>query len=572
MPRSRRFARVRLLLEPLEARLLFDGGPVTIAGDPRYVGAIPAGGGAIVHVYDADATPDVTLADVAVKPGTGNAISGITLVGAQRKTGLGILITGASSAGKVGDKRSLPADVAFIASTAPLASLSLRSSIAGHNLNGLTLGGLPFAQDLDGDGDLNDPTALWVQGSVAKLSLAGDVGVWAGPPRPAGDGAPADVIIAGGLGKLAAAAYDTVHGDLFGITAEQFGKLTLGRTALTTANLPFAHGQFRIVLAQDAMHKGVALPLWDENVNLAQLRATLDNLLALGANWVEANVFWFQDDISSSVIAPDFTRWSASDASVRTVIDEVHARGMRVLLKPMVDLRNDPAHWRGDIPGSDPWFTGPQGYGAFLNHFADIAQQEGADMLCVGTELVSTSPQEAQWRALIAGVRARYTGPLVYAANHGGTGSATQEKIAWWDALDYIGLDAYYPLTAKPDPTLAELQAAWAARGATIENWLAALDPADRKPVLFTEVGYRSWDGANVDPASQADRGDAGVDLQEQADSYQALFTTLWRQETWLVGTYWWNWEVDPNPVWEAPNWYTPQGKPAEGILRLYYS
>jgi len=319
------------------------------------------------------------------------------------------------------------------------------------------------------------------------------------------------------------------------------------------------------------LQKGVSLPLWDEDVDLGQLRTSLGNLKALGVNWVAVNVFWFQDTITSTVIQPDFDEYSASDASVRAVIDAVHNFRIKVMLKPLVNLAPGSPNWRGQIVGSEEWFTGPQGYGAFINHWAEIAQEEGVDMFCVGTELVATTGAEARWRAVIAGVEALYSGPLVYAANHGGAASATQANIAWWDALDYIGLDAYYPLTGSTDPSVAELRTAWATRATMIENWRSGLDPADQKPVLFTEIGYRSWDGANQDPASQTGWGDTDVDQQEQADCYQATYEELWRREPWLRGMYWWNWEVDPNPVWEADNWYTPQGKPAQNVIGLHY-
>jgi len=420
--------------------------------------------------------------------------------------------------------------------------------------------------------------AAWqVTGGMGKASVgrwgAGAVLAVGVDPGPDGRFFTADDAITHGvLNGLTVGAFDTAGTDFFGITAAKLGKLTLAGLRLATPDLPFAQGDFRVLWAPDALHKGVALPLWNETVDLAQLNASLANLKALGVNWVELNVFWFQDNIASTAIAPDFTRWSASDSSVRAAIDAVHAQGMRVMLKPLVDLRNDPTHWRGDIPGSAEWFTGVQGYGALLNHWAAIAEEKGVELLCVGTELVTASAQEAAWRAVIAGVRARYSGHLVYAANQGGTASAAQENIVWWDALDYIGLDAYYPLTTKTNPAVGELQAAWAARAAMIDAWLASLDPADRKPVLFTEVGYRSWDGANMDPATQAGKGDLNVDLQEQADCYTALLSTLWRQEPWLMGVYWWNWEVDPNPTWEAVNWYTPQGKPAQAVIGQYYA
>ena len=43
---------------------------------------------------------------------------------------------------------------------------------------------------------------------------------------------------------------------------------------------------------------------------------------------------------------------------------------------------------------------------------------------------------------------APYTGPLTYAANHG-----NETSVGWWNDLDYIGIDAYYPLTNKNNPT-----------------------------------------------------------------------------------------------------------------------
>ncbi len=320
------------------------------------------------------------------------------------------------------------------------------------------------------------------------------------------------------------------------------------------------------------LQKGVNLTLWSQDVNVDQLAASLDNLKALGADSISVNVWWFQDDINSDVIQADFTHYSASDDSVRTVVAAIHERGMAVVLKPMVDLRNDPTHWRGNIVGDEAWFTGPGGYGAFMDHWADIASETSAEMLVVGTELVNTASEEARWRTVVTDVRSRYTGPLVYAALHGGSSAATSANIGWWDALDFIGLDAYYPLTSKTAPSLGELQAAWQDRAAMIGNWRNSLPSEDQKPILFTEVGYRSWDGTNKAPWSGADKSSANVDQQEQADCYEALLSQLWGKEPWLEGLYWWNWEVDPHPTWEVPNWYPIQDKPAEAVLRNYYA
>jgi len=308
--------------------------------------------------------------------------------------------------------------------------------------------------------------------------------------------------------------------------------------------------------------------LWNETIDAGQLAQSLDDLADLGADHVGINVWWFQDDLASTVISPDFTRYSASDASVIAAIDAAHARGMRVMLKPIVDLRGG-GGWRGQIPGGSPWFFDPGGYADFINHFADLAEGGNVEQFCVGTELVSTAGQEANWRAVIAGVRSRYSGALTYAAQHGGSSAVTAATINWWDAVDYFGLDAYYPLTGKNDPTLAELQSAWSGRSAQIAAWRGSIDPA--KPVILTEIGYRSWDGTNRHPASGDDKSDANVDEAEQADCYEAVLSQSWKQDDWLAGAYWWNWEVDPDPTWEADNWYPIQGKPALAVLESYY-
>ena len=298
------------------------------------------------------------------------------------------------------------------------------------------------------------------------------------------------------------------------------------------------------------LHKGVSLPLWNENVNLADLRQSLADMVTAGVTYVAVNVFWFQENINSTVIAADFSLYSAADATVELVIDEIHAQGMAVMLKPLVNLSDDSEHWRGEIVGSETWFTGTDGYGDLINHFADMAEAKGAELLCVGTELVATASEDARWRTVIAGARARFSGELTYAANHGGEGAATQAAITWWDALDYAGIDAYYPLTDEDDPTVTQLRAAWAAHAQTIETWRTALDVGDRKPILFTEIGYRSWDGANKNPTEMSSKDDTNVDQGEQADCYTATFEELWGKKGWLRGLYWWNWEVDPTPTW----------------------
>ena len=117
---------------------------------------------------------------------------------------------------------------------------------------------------------------------------------------------------------------------------------------------------------------------------------------------VALNVWWFQNNISSTTIAPDFTKYSSTDATLQQVIDAAHARGLAVQLRPLVDLSNDPTRWRGQITGGTTWFNGAGGYGDYIRHMADIAQAKGVEQLCVGVELEATASQESLWRGLVS--------------------------------------------------------------------------------------------------------------------------------------------------------------------------
>ena len=316
----------------------------------------------------------------------------------------------------------------------------------------------------------------------------------------------------------------------------------------------------------DNLQRGVNLPLWNSDVDMTQLGLSLDQFKADGGTHVAVNVTWFQDNINSTSIAPNFNMYSANDATVIATIQAIEARGLSVTLKPLVDLANDPNDWRGEIAGGTNWFNGTSGYCAFMDHWAGIATQYHVQMLDIGTELDSTTSQDSGWRSVVNGVRAQgYTGKLTYSANAGDP--AISGNVDWWDAMDYIGIDAYYQLTSQNDPSLSQLQSAWASRAASINSWWNGLPANQKKPVLFTEVGYCSQSGTNIEPWNWT--YSSTPDQLEQANCYQALLSQLWGKQSWFQGTYWWNWEVTPHPGDTLG--YTPQDKLAEQVMSQYY-
>lgn len=238
------------------------------------------------------------------------------------------------------------------------------------------------------------------------------------------------------------------------------------------------------------------------------------------------------------------TRWEG-DAGVTQLARVAHALGMKVLLKPQLWMRSgNPA----DIDFPEPvqraeWF---RQYRAFLEHYSQLALEIHADGLCVGVELEKMSPYEQEWRGLIARAREIYPGPLTYAANFG----QEFESIQFWDALDWIGLDEYYPL---PDNLATD----------EVVRKVESVQTRFQKPVVFTEAGFPSVEGANQAPWDEPART---VNLQEQAKCYEAILRAF-AGRPWFAGVYWW--KVGTNGFGgEKDASHTPWGKPAMSVLR----
>ncbi|MGC9395498.1 MAG: glycoside hydrolase family 113 [Anaerolineae bacterium] len=303
---------------------------------------------------------------------------------------------------------------------------------------------------------------------------------------------------------------------------------------------------------------------WHGEYSSANSDQTLAKIQDTGTEWISLLATWYQDTLTSTTIYSDANR-TPTDADVIHAIETAHTLGLKVMLKPHLDVQT--GEWRGYIGEGvftteaqwDAWF---ESYQAFINHYAQIAADHDVEMFCVGTELDKTAVEEMRWRGVItgtSGVGSIYEGPLVYAANHTYTNT-----VMFWDALDYIGIDAYYALATTTTATLEDFKTGWVSPTAFLEELADEWDMS----ILFTEVGYRSIDGAGMAP--WAYEGNPPLDLQEQADLYQALFETVY-QEPWFAGVFWWNWTTNPMQGGPCDRNYTPLDKPAEIVLREYF-
>ncbi|MDB5188325.1 MAG: hypothetical protein JWO50_845 [Candidatus Kaiserbacteria bacterium] len=301
----------------------------------------------------------------------------------------------------------------------------------------------------------------------------------------------------------------------------------------------------------------------------ATFKQSLQELRNTGANSVALVIPFYQTNIYSTDVAVGWN--TPTDASLAAGIDYAHSIGLQVSLKVHIETYDNA--WRANINPSDrdTWFNN---YGAMLVHTAQIAQAHQAEYMILGTELVSmassqmNSTNTQHWVTMIGNVRKVYSGKLSYSANSNDNSDNqfTNEKkyIGFWSSLDFVGLSTYYSLNA-PDNSVQSLSNAWNAWNANdIKGFAAQVG----KPIIFTEVGYRSIEGSYNNPWDY--NRSSPISMQTQANAYEALFS-YWNNYSYMQGVYLWDWKSNASAGGPGSNEYTPQNKTAESIMTKYF-
>ncbi|MGO4573434.1 glycoside hydrolase family 113 [Microvirga sp. 2TAF3] len=336
--------------------------------------------------------------------------------------------------------------------------------------------------------------------------------------------------------------------------------------------------------------EGISLPsYWGGSFQTSSGLSAMDQIKATGASTVTMVPNFFMSNENSNDMKLNLnptTPWMSESDSLTQVkqgIMDAVARGLNVVVKPHVETDN--RVWRALIEPTDPklWFAN---YKAMMVEYAKVAQAGGAAMFVVGTEMKSmTDPSKLcsdgksytqKWGEIIDAVRQVFSGKVTYAAT-----DSEALKVKFWDKVDYIGVDAYFSMTNSTSPTVQELIDSWIkppinwnsqeVYGTTsvVDTW-KQLSELWGKKVIFTEIGYGSYDGVNLSPGWLVGNT---VDQQEQKDCYEALYHVMENYGgQWLDGAFLWSYQTSLDPAYLPPTDFTPQGKPANDVITAGYS
>lgn len=265
------------------------------------------------------------------------------------------------------------------------------------------------------------------------------------------------------------------------------------------------------------------------------------------------------------------TSSSPTDSDILKAISDAHAAGMSVALKPHIDSLD--GVWRANIGTHftteeqwSQWFTS---YTAFMLHSAALAAQGNVTGgFNVGTELDGTHGRESQWRAVIAAVRAALPVgvPIWLGPNWEWKGQPGYRQVEFWDALDFLGVDMYAPLSNHVDPTLEEAVAGWAPLIANLSAFYQ--EQGGKKGFVFAEIGYASYQDAAVNgPGCCVGPSDEGT----QNVLYQAFFKAVLPQP-WFAGVFWWAWDASFSERVQCSMDFNIYGKLAQATVKAAYA
>ncbi|HVN14825.1 MAG TPA: carboxypeptidase regulatory-like domain-containing protein [Anaerolineales bacterium] len=284
------------------------------------------------------------------------------------------------------------------------------------------------------------------------------------------------------------------------------------------------------------------------------------NIQALGANEVVLTPTWAFTNINPLEFMPvpgQDPLWI--DSAI--MISQAKALGLNVALFPMPRFSASSSDFWSAAPKDAGWWQNWfDRYRAFAVNYADLASQTGAQTLILGGEWLApalpdgTMPDgspsnvpsdvDARWKAILIEVRQHYKGQIFWALPY--TKSNLQTPLTFLQDTDGIYLLWSAPLAGSTNPSKSDLVNE---AGRLLDNEVSPLPSLLNKPIIVA-VAYPSAAGAATGCLADgqggcldwtalnrpnADVGTVSLDLQSQADLYEAMLTAI-NGRPWVSG------------------------------------
>lgn len=301
----------------------------------------------------------------------------------------------------------------------------------------------------------------------------------------------------------------------------------------------------------------VAAPQQVEQLHIAPV-------VKLNANYAAIMPFGFiRGADHPNIIHNTDRQWFGETRSgAKQYIEMLKESEIKVMVKPQIWISHGEFTGYLKMNSEENWKALEESYRSFILEYAELAQEVRAELFCVGTELEQFIVHRPDyWKNLIVEIKSVYKGKLTYAANWD-----EYKRVPFWNQLDYIGVDAYFPVSESQTPSIEESRKGW-------KKWkdeLRSVSEKEDRKILFAEFGYRSVDYAGKEPW-KSDRHMAVANHNAQSNTTKALFEEVWDEE-WFAGGFIWKWYIDHGKSGGMEDsQFTPQNKPVEALIRAHY-
>jgi hypothetical protein len=276
---------------------------------------------------------------------------------------------------------------------------------------------------------------------------------------------------------------------------------------------------------------------------------TLDRIKSKNAQWVQIASVWGILNMDNPIAEIGWNSFTPEELVEH--IQAAKSANLKVALRGFTYPADAVEEAKFNDPHTNAWFDQffDEVKTALLYHAA-IAQQEGVDMLILpnfnwaedggpNDNATTRTYINGKWTAIIAAVRAVYSGPLttdylVYRPS----------EYTWYGLLDYLGDKWWVPLATTDTDTVATMYTA--AKDKLVNYYQPISANYGNKPFVFAEVAYYS---ANTSAMHQygvydPELGDfvpavavPASDYDEQARAYQATLLAF-AETPWVQGCY----------------------------------